>query len=189
MSRTEHWFVLTGAPSAGKTSVLTRLRQAGYLTVPEASRAHIDEALARGMSLGEVRHDTQAFEHAVLERMLRAEMQLAVDTITFFDRALHDVSAYYNLHGLPADELLARGYDSHAIYARAFLLEFRDMRADYARMEDASTARRLEGMLETAYAEATIPVTRLPWAPLDERVAAILEYVGPPTRSTRHACG
>jgi predicted ATPase len=187
MSRGAHWFVLTGAPSAGKTSTLACLGQAGYLTVAEASRAHIDEMLARGMSLGEVRGDPAEVEHAILKRMLAVEASLSTDSITFFDRALHDVSAYYALHELPPEDLLAYGYPPKAVYAHAFLLEFHELRPDYARTETVAVARRLEGLLEAAYIRAGVTVSRVPWAAPEKRVSLILEAATELVRRARSA--
>ncbi|ERR1700684_107332 len=185
MSRGDSWFVLTGAPSAGKTSTLRQIQQAGYLTVPEVSRAYIDEMLAHGMSPSDIRSDSAAYEQAILKRVLASEARLATDCITFFDRAMHDVWAYYSVHGLPCDDLLASGYRPDAAYARVFLLELREFRPDYARTENAALAHRLEGLLEDAYLRAGVPVTRLPWTSIDQRVRAILDVVN--AKTERHA--
>jgi predicted ATPase len=187
MSRGDSWFVLTGAPSAGKTSTLARIQQAGHLTIPEASRAHIDEMLASGMSLGDIRSDPAAHEQAILKRMLAVEAGLATNRITFFDRALHDVWAYYAVHGLSCDDLAEHGYRPDAAYARAFLLEFRELRPDYARTESAALARRLEDLLEEAYLRAGVPVSRLPWVPIQRRVGTILEAVSRLAKTEHHA--
>ena len=187
MSRGDSWFVLTGAPSAGKTSSLARIQQAGHLTIPEASRAHIDEMLARGMSLSDIRSDPAAHEQAVLTRVLEVEAGLATDRVTFFDRALHDVWAYYAVHGLPCDDLVAHGYRPDAVYAHAFLLKFHEFRPDYARTEGATLARRLEDLLEEAYLRAGVPVTRLPWVPIERRVSTILDAVSQLTKTEHRA--
>ncbi len=187
MSRGDSWFVLTGAPSAGKTSALARIQQAGHLTIPEASRAHIDELLARGMSLGEIRSDPAAHEQAILKRVLTVEACLATDRVTFFDRALHDVWAYYAVHGLPCNDLVAHGYRPEAVYAHAFLLEFHELRHDYARTESAALARRLEDLLEDAYLRAGVPVTRVPWVPIEQRVHTILDAVSRLAKPKHHA--
>jgi predicted ATPase len=38
-----NFFILTGGPGSGKTSVLTALAQKGFLTVPEVARKIIKE--------------------------------------------------------------------------------------------------------------------------------------------------
>lgn len=129
------------------------------------------------MSLGDIRSDPAAHEQAILKRVLAVEAGLATDRVTFFDRCLHDVWAYYAVHGLPCDDLVAHGYRPDATYARAFLLEFHELRPDYARTESATLARRLEDLLEEAYLRAGVPVTRLPWVPIDRRVRTILDAV------------
>ncbi|WP_414897005.1 AAA family ATPase [Rhodovulum sp. YEN HP10] len=43
-----HFFVLTGGPGAGKTSLITELACRGFHTIPESGRAVIREEMASG---------------------------------------------------------------------------------------------------------------------------------------------
>lgn len=44
----DHFFVVTGGPGAGKTSLITELARRGFHTIPESGRAIIREEVARG---------------------------------------------------------------------------------------------------------------------------------------------
>ena len=50
-----NWYVITGAPCSGKTTLIDQLADLGYNTVPEAGRKYIENELAKGRSLDEVR--------------------------------------------------------------------------------------------------------------------------------------
>ena len=61
------WYVITGGPSSGKTTVLKKLAELGYLTYPEAARVFIDGEMAKGKSLKEIRGDEAEFQRKVLK--------------------------------------------------------------------------------------------------------------------------
>ena len=42
------WYVITGGPSTGKTTLLEELAKRGYKTIPEVARVVIDEGIAAG---------------------------------------------------------------------------------------------------------------------------------------------
>lgn len=44
----DHFFVVTGGPGAGKTSLITELAHRGFHTIPESGRAIIREEMASG---------------------------------------------------------------------------------------------------------------------------------------------
>lgn len=44
----DHFFIVTGGPGAGKTSLLAELARRGFQTIPESGRAIIREEMARG---------------------------------------------------------------------------------------------------------------------------------------------
>ncbi len=44
----DHFFVVTGGPSAGKTSLITELARRGFHTIPESGRAIIREETQSG---------------------------------------------------------------------------------------------------------------------------------------------
>ncbi|MCA1288174.1 AAA family ATPase [Salipiger bermudensis] len=67
----DHFFVVTGGPGAGKTSLITELARRGFHTIPESGRAIIREEMARG---GDALLWADRMAHAarMLEQDLRA---------------------------------------------------------------------------------------------------------------------
>ena len=55
--RRTNWYVITGAPCSGKTSVINAFEQQGFLVVHEVARAYIDEELQQGKSLKQIKAD------------------------------------------------------------------------------------------------------------------------------------
>lgn len=44
----DHFFVVTGGPGAGKTSLITELARGGFHTIPESGRVIIREEMQSG---------------------------------------------------------------------------------------------------------------------------------------------
>ena len=82
----DHFFVVTGGPGAGKTSLITELARRGIHTTPESGRAIIREEMARGGdSLPWA--DRMVYAERMLERDLRAHSAAqALSGRVIFDR-------------------------------------------------------------------------------------------------------
>src|SRR5262249_12609421 len=114
--------VITGGPSSGKSTTIDTLARLGFATVPEAALAIIDEGLAQGLSLQEIRGDEEAWQAKVLERMLANEAAADPAVTTFFDRGTHDGVAYFRAKGLPLPDVWQTVAGTKP-YGTVFLLE------------------------------------------------------------------
>ena len=169
------WYVITGAPCAGKTSVIRELERRGYPAVDEAARAFIEECLAAGKTLAAIRADELAFEAEILRRKVRIEATLPPERITFLDRAVPDSIAYFKAAGLdvaPCDAPSRR-----MRYAGVFLLERLGFEKDPVRAEDDRAAARLESLLAAAYRQLGYTPVRVPVWPVGRRADFILARV------------
>lgn len=174
---TQNWYVITGGPSTGKTTLLHRLWLRGYKTVPEAARAVIDEAVEKGVTVEQLRSNERHFQELVLERKVQVESELDKEQLTFFDRGMHDTTAYIGYYD---DELTddEKRTVSASKYKAVFLLDPLDeYKEDYARVEDETFRVKIQELLEKAYADDGIPVVHVPPIGLDKRVEFILDYV------------
>ena len=76
-----NWYVITGAPCSGKTTLIDNLADLGYNTVPEAGRKYIENELAKGRSLDEVRQDPANFTRKIYALMIEHESSLQPDQV------------------------------------------------------------------------------------------------------------
>lgn len=176
------WFVITGGPSVGKTTLLNELERLGYATLPEAARTVIDEGIADGLTIDEIRADEFAFQDAVLQRKILIEHQLSPKQLTILDRGMHDSLAYLrSQHGTPNQTLL--NACANSTYQKVFLLEPLDTYTiDYARTESPELAAQLTELLYAAYQEYGLTPIRIPAVSVQERVNLILQHIPePPT--------
>ncbi|WP_369822788.1 AAA family ATPase [Rhodovulum sp. MB263] len=97
----DHFFIVTGGPGAGKTSLITELSRCGFHTIPESGRAIIREEIQSG---GDALPwaDRMAYAERMLERDLRAyEDAQAISGPVIFDRGIPDIMGYLTLCSFP----------------------------------------------------------------------------------------
>lgn len=180
-----NWYVVTGGPSTGKTTLLTEFAKHGFAIVPEAARTVIDEAIAAGQSVAALRANELQFQEEVARRKAQIENELDPRTPTFFDRGMQDTTAYLEQNGLavaPWVEALM----SHSTYAGVFLLDPLPVFVkDYARVEDEGFTHEIHDKLLKAYQAAGMEPVIVPALPLQERVDFVLHHITQPGGATK----
>lgn len=176
------WNILTGPPSAGKTSILRRLADLGHRVVGETARSHI---AALEKSPAEIAAD-RALQHRIqqdiadLQHALEARLEAGDDI--FLDRALPDSVAYFRRLGLSVDALFERG--RRLRYRRVFFIAGLPLSRDGLRFEEDAEARLIGEQIYAAYSTLgytpiTVPVFgELPLSEsIEQRVAFILSHL------------
>jgi predicted ATPase len=169
------WYVITGAPCSGKTTVIDRLSKLGYRTIPEAARILVDEEIKGGKTNEEVKSDMLKFQRRVLEMKVKTERELPTDSIIFFDRGIPDSIAYYKYYNFNSDEVLKLCKEKK--YRKVFVLERLPFKKDYARVENDETAANLQRLLMKAYSGLGYEVVEVPIMTVEERVSFILSSI------------
>ncbi len=166
------WYVITGAPSSGKTTLTNRLAFEGYPIVPDAARILIDEERSQGLTVKETRANDAAFQRRILKMKMEIEEKTNPLQLTFFDRGIPDSIAYYRNCGEDPGEAIEAS--SKRRYKGVFLLEHLPFEKDYARIEDEKKASELEQLAYDAYAETGYNVIYVPRMPVGKRMQLIL---------------
>jgi predicted ATPase len=171
-----NWYVITGAPSSGKTTVLNLLTAKGYQVAPELAREVIDRELKQGKTIEDIRSDELDFQKKVLEAKVAYEKNLDKEKNIFFDRAIPDSQAYYKLCGVTSDDYLTKVLNSCS-YKKVFLFELLDYDKDYARVEDQQQAQQLEKLLYDNYYNLGMPIVKVSRSSPEERLDFILKNI------------
>lgn len=172
-----NWYVITGGPSSGKTTLLKELEKLGHKTIPEAARTVIDEALKKGISVEELRSNEKRFQNDVARLKEKIEATHDKNVLTFFDRGMQDTVAYMRHYGFGIEDWVAVFMDK-ARYQKVFLLEpLSTYQSDYARTEDHDFAKNLHKLLHDAYTEFGMKPVHVPAVSLNDRVKLILDKV------------
>jgi predicted ATPase len=167
------WCVITGAPCAGKTTIVTLLERRGALTVAEASRSFLNEELAKGRTIAELRANDAEYQRTMVRRKQATERSLDPQQLAFLDRGMPDSISYFRKAGLDPEQARRECFTFR--YAKIFLFERLPLVGDSVRTEDEVLAARLEQWLAEDYAAIGYEVTRVPVMSIDERLTFVLE--------------
>lgn len=169
-----NWYVITGGPCTGKTTVVEILAKRGYATIAEQARHYIDTQKIQGRTVEEIKSNREEFQLEILNLQIREESMLDVNKIAFLDRALPDAMAYYEFLGLKYGERLI-DMCKRFCYQKVFILDRLPLINDYARLEDEQQQIRIHNLIIEVYNRFPCPVIRVPVLPADERVNFILQ--------------
>jgi predicted ATPase len=176
-----NWYVITGGPSSGKTTLIKELSKLGYITCPEIARILIDKGIKNGKSVKEIRGDEIEFQRKVLKMKLEKEKKMPKNQVVFFDRAIPDSIAYYQICGLGTKEVLKFCLEKK--YRIIFFLEQLPFDQDYARIEDRKTIEKLNHFLKESYKNLGYKLIEIPAMSVKERLKKILNFINRETNT------
>jgi len=175
-------YVLTGAPGAGKTSILRRLADFGYGTVEEAATALIERAQAQGED--EPWRRASFIEEIVLLQWQRQLEAPAAGPVLVFDRSPICTYALARYLGRPVPPILTAELERIAdegIYEREVLfvrnLGFCEPTA--IRRLSFQESLAFEKVHEQSYRAFGYELIDIPAGDLPRRVAAVRSVISP----------
>ena len=176
----DRFFVLTGGPGSGKTTLIEALRSAGFATSVEAGRGIIrDQSAIGGPALPW--HDRVLFAELMLSWELRS-YQGAMERTgpVFFDRGVPDTLGYLRLSGLPVPGHVSAAADRFRYNPRVFIAPpWPDIFAqDEERKQTQDEAERTYHALADVYTELGYELVPLPLAPVETRLRFVLAEAG-----------
>lgn len=178
------FFVVTGGPGAGKSTLIAALARAGYATSVEAGRGVIQDQVAIGggaLPWG----DKAAFAELMLgwemrsHHLARAAASGSAGPV-FFDRGVPDVAGYLALEGLPVPAHVARAVERFRYHRRVFIAPPwpEIFRQDGERRQDLAEAERTYEAMVAAYCAAGYDLVEIPRVAVEARVRFVLRMVG-----------
>jgi predicted ATPase len=168
-----NWIVVTGAPSAGKTTILETLSQKSYNVLPENARIYIDQQIAGGRTIGEIRADEFEFQKVIAHMNIEREKTLSRSELVFMERAIPDSLAYFERLGRDVPDFLQEAA-KYVSYRKVFLLEPLPFESDYARTEKSEDVAALHVALEKAYRGVGADPVLVPATSVEGRITFIL---------------
>jgi predicted ATPase len=172
--------VITGAPGAGKSSIIAELQKRGYNCLFEENRILIKELEEMGSSALPWK-DPLAFDKMLLQRQEKQYIS-APEGLSFFDRSFVDNIGYLKSLNLsvPTDFFLAT--DRYRFSKLVFFAEpWQEIyTVDSERKESFVEALKVSIFISQAYTDAGYELVIIPKAPVPQRADFILERLGLP---------
>ena len=173
------FFVITGGPGSGKSTLIDALAARGFARTVEAGRAIIKEQVARGGSALPW-SDPMAFAEAMFEWELRsyagAERQ---EGVVLFDRGIPDIAGYLRLMNLTVPARIDAAVRSHRYNTRVFVAPpWPEIFAqDAERKQTLDEAKQTYHALTATYTDYGYALVELPRASVAERAAFVMGQV------------
>ncbi|RDV05234.1 AAA family ATPase [Undibacter mobilis] len=174
------FYVVTGGPGAGKSTLISALEARGFAVAPEAGRRIIQEQqLQGGRALPWI--DPHAFAQAMLDHDAAAFARLAgAAGPVFCDRGIPDAIGYLQLVGLAVPTAMWRAAEIHRYQESVFVCP--PWRAIYTtdseRRQTWDVAERTYVTMVAVYTELGYRLVEVPRAPVDERVRFVTAAAG-----------
>lgn len=171
-SGSDRFFVLTGGPGAGKTTLVEALKARGYATTEEAGRGVIREEMGNNGS-GLPWLDRAGFAELMFEWELKSYRDAERrDGPVVFDRGLPDTIGYLRLEDLevPAwmeEQAWRLQYNKRVFIAPPWREIFGN---DEERRQSWSVAVRTYEIMVETYSDYGYELIEVPRAPVEERV-------------------
>jgi predicted ATPase len=172
------WALVTGAPGAGKTTVVHKLASLGFRTIEDPARALLAE------SEGANRSDVLAFQRRVLQRIQRTMFPISAQELVIFDYGLAECLAFLKVRDIAwTDDLIDAA--ASVRFGKAFVLEtlpFNSRDADSVRIESLDERKRIDVLIRSIYEVLGQPLIEVPVAPVAVRLGLVLSNLERPSR-------
>ncbi|MEK9151314.1 MAG: ATP-binding protein [Patescibacteria group bacterium] len=172
--KTNNWYIITGAPHAGKTTLIEALENLGHTVMFEAAREYIDEEMKMGKTIREIREDELEFQKKILAMKIEKENKASREELIFWDRGIPDSMAYYEMLGVAEDPFLQKAMEN-AVYKKVFLLQPLAYKKDYARTESEEQQRMIHELLKKAYLAHGCELVEVGGDVFEKRLESILK--------------
>jgi predicted ATPase len=169
----DRFFVITGGPGSGKTSLIAALD--GIDRMPEAGRAIIQEEMAAGGSALPWK-DPLAFAEKMLARDIQAwEAAERLEGPVIFDRGIPDVVGYLQWSGLPIPPHFVQAAADRRYNRRVFIAPPwpEIFTQDAERKQTLAEAESTCHAIREVYARLGYELVELPLVSVSERAAFV----------------
>jgi predicted ATPase len=165
-----NWYVITGAPSSGKTTLINELEKFGYDVSHEVARAYITQLLLRNDD--KLSRNTLHVQRALLKLKLERERQYSAEQCVIFDRGIPDSIAYFRFNGLNAIDAIDASQINR--YKKIFFCQNLPVISDGIRIENDAMAHELGELIYQAYQNLGYDIVQLPPVSVAKRMNLIL---------------
>jgi predicted ATPase len=152
--------------------LINQLEDEGFRISPEAGRELIEDQLAKGLKIEEIRQDQAQLTLQIYERMLERETTLCPTDTIFLDRGLPDAFVFFRYAGMDPNLALADCFQRR--YAGVFLLDRLPYQKDGVRVADDATAEYFDSWQTRDYESIGYEVERVPVMAPDDRLDFVL---------------
>ncbi len=175
-----NFFIISGGPGAGKTTIIEALHASGYTCVPEVARQIIQEQVKHNGNLLPW-SDAERYAALMMQRSVQTYLEhLHIATPVFFDRGIPDTMAYANIIRLQPPAHWQEMLNNYRYHPIVFLFPpWQEIyHTDQERKQSFEEALMVYHTLQNTYSAAGYTLLEVPPVPVNERLAFITRHAG-----------
>lgn len=181
-----NWYLITGSPSSGKTTVVNELQKRGYNTLPEYATTVIENELKTGKTLEEVRFgDIAGLQRKMLKMQLDEQAKLDPKELYFMDRGIPDIFVFHFFYKITQHKKLdwelyheLKNLAKHIKFKKVFLFDTLPLKKNNVRIENENDIEMLHRLSDVLYKDMGFEVINVPPMSVEERVNFVLKSIG-----------
>jgi len=169
-------YVITGGPGFGKSILIEKLHQLGYVVGDEIARRIIEQQIAEGGVLLPWR-DAGGFEKRVMEERIEFLNRISSSDVAFSDRGLPDQAAFSRYKGKEISTKLKAAIFANQYAKKVFLTPpWREIyQNDPIRTETYEEAEKIHLFVVEAYQNSGYELIKLPLVSPEKRIEFIFK--------------
>ncbi|MGE9311659.1 AAA family ATPase [Niabella sp. CJ426] len=177
-----NYFVITGGPGVGKTTLLNELEKRGFTIIPEDARRIIQEQVAINGE-GLPWDNKELYAQLMLEESMRSYQEATTSTSSakavFFDRGIVDAVCYMMMEDLPVTKKVNKWVKLCSYNRRVFILPpWREIyQTDKERKQTWAEAVRTYEAMKEVYMSYGYDLADIPKGTVTSRADFILEQI------------
>lgn len=171
-----NFYIITGGPGVGKTTLINELQKCNYRCVAEVAREIIKNQTSEGGSALPWK-DTKAYSDIMLAHSVRDFINLSgSNELYFFDRGIPDTYGYEVLMNFDENLKLMDAIKEYRYNKTVFILPpWKEIyETDSERKQDFGTAIETYEVMKTCYLKSSYQLIEVPRLPVCERIRFIL---------------
>lgn len=174
-----NYYILSGAPGSGKSTILKQLKDRGYTCVDEPAR----EIIAEQKSIdgdGLYNRDKKLFLELMLSRSIHQYKKFeSIKNSVIFDRGIPDMIGYAKLFEVDASSSINAAKVYQYSKSILFLPSWHEIYVtDGDRTMSFAAAKEFGDLIKQAYIDLGYNIIDVPLLTIDKRVEFIIELLG-----------